>query len=208
MLNITIDALTKAPAFAGILRELETAQLAERQSQIDALEKHRNAWRQEAARINAEARAAKERLEELRMQALAAAQDFDRANSACCWGATKATRVERELEAAILAGADPRLAKFRAWASRAANLAAVATYETAAAFAGAPPASNTRQAREVARLCAEATARADQMRREAVTADNVSLELDAMAAGILQALDRAGGSGPGRLPRDWQAPLI
>ena len=61
---------------------------------------------------------------------------------------------------------------------------------------------------EVARLCAEASARADQMRREAIAADAVALELDAMAAGILQALDRLGGSAAARLPRDWRAPLI
>lgn len=61
---------------------------------------------------------------------------------------------------------------------------------------------------EVARLADEATARADEMRREAIAADDVSLELDAMAAGIVQALDRLGGSAAARLPRDWRAPLI
>ncbi len=45
-------------------------------------------------------------------------------------------------------------------------------------------------------------------RREAIAADAVALELDAMAAGILQALDRLGGSAAARLPRDWRAPLI
>ena len=46
------------------------------------------------------------------------------------------------------------------------------------------------------------------MRREAIAADDVALELDAMAAGIVQALDRLGGSAAARLPRDWRAPLI
>lgn len=72
---------------------------------------------------------------------------------------------------------------------------------TAAAEFGVSP-------EEVARLADEATARADQMRREAIAADDVSLELDAMAAGILQALDRLGGSAAARLPRDWRNPLV
>ena len=128
--------------------------------------------------------------------------EADRANSAALWRTTRATERDRALEAAIMAGADPRLMQFKAWAARAANLAAVATYEQGAA------ALNARQAREVARLCNEANTRADQMRREAIAADAVALELDAMAAGILQALDRLGGSAAARLPRDWRSPLI
>lgn len=205
----TIETLAKTPAFAAALRELEAGQLAERQAQIDALAAFRAQWHADLAALDARAQAARREAEALRARALEFQQDADAANSALIWNSTRATERDRALEAAILATADPRLAQFRVWAARAANLAAVATYEQVAAFAGAAaPAPNARQAREVARLCAEANARADEMRREAIAADDVALELDALAAGILQALDRLGGSAAARLPRDWRSPLI
>ena len=208
MQNITIETLAKAPAFAAIVRELEAAQLAERQAAIDALEAFRAEWSAEIAAIDARAQAARRKLDALRAEVQEAEREHDEANSALLWRSTRATQKDRQLEAAILACADPRLAQFRAWAERAANLANVASYEQAAAFAGAPPASKARQSREVCRLCAEATERADQMRREAIASEDASLELTALAAGILQALDRMGGSATARLPRDWQAPLL
>ncbi len=209
MQNITIETLAKTPAFAAALRELEAVQLAERQAQIDALAAFRAQWHADLAALDARAQAARREAEALRVRALEFQQDADAANSALIWNSTRATERDRALEAAILAGADPRLMQFKVWVARAANLAGVATYEQVAAFAGAAaPAPNARQARAVSRLCAEANARADQMRREAIAADDVALELDAMAAGILQALDRLGGSAAARLPRDWRAPLI
>lgn len=198
----TLETLARVPAFAAAVRELEAGQLAERQAQIDALALYRAQWHAEIAALDARAQAARRDAEALRARALEFQQDADAANSALIWNSTRATERDRALEAAILAGADPRLMQFRAWAARAANLAAVATYEQGAA------ALNARQAREVARLCAEANARADEMRREAIAADDVALELDALAAGIVQALDRLGGSAAARLPRDWRNPLI
>ena len=202
MQNFTLETLAKTPAFAAALRELEAGQLAERQAQIDALAAFRLQWRADIAALDAQAQSARREADELRARALEVQQDADAANSALLWNSTRATERDRALEAAILATANPTLPQFRAWAARAANLAAVATYEQGAA------ALNARQAREVARLCAEANARADEMRREAIAADDVALELDAMAAGIVQALDRLGGSAAARLPRDWRNPLI
>ena len=209
MQTITLETLAKTPAFAAALRELEAGQLADRQAQIDALAAFRATWHNEIAALDARAQTARREADQLRARMLDVERDADAANSALLWKSTRATEQDRALEAAILATADPRLAQFRAWAARAANLAGVATYETVSAFAGAvAPMPNVRQAREVSRLCNEATARADQMRREAIAADDVALELDAMAAGILQALDRLGGSAAARLPRDWRSPLI
>lgn len=209
MQNFTLETLAKTPAFAAALRELEAGQLAERQAHIDALAAFRLQWHADIAALDARAQSARREADELRARALEVQQDADAANSALLWSSTRATERDRALEAAIMAGADPRLMQFKAWAARAANLAAVATFEQVAAFAGAAaPAPNARQAREVSRLCNEATARADEMRREAIAADDVSLELDAMAAGIVQALDRLGGSAAARLPRDWRASLI
>lgn len=209
MQAFTLETLAKSPAFAAALRELETGMLAERQAQIDALAAFRVKWHADIAALDARAQSARREADELRARALEVQQDADAANSALLWNSTRATERDRALEAAILAGANPTLPQFRAWAARAANLAAVATYEQVAAFAGAAaPAPNARQACEVARLCNEATARADEMRREAIAAADVALELDAMAAGIVQALDRLGGSAAARLPRDWRNPLI
>ncbi|HRP24247.1 hypothetical protein [Thauera sp.] len=209
MQNITIETLAKTPAFAAALRELEAGQLAERQAQIDALTTFRAEWHSEVIQLGERAQAARREADALRARLLEVERDADAANSAALWRSTRATERDRALEAAILAGADPRLMQFKVWAARAANLAGVATYEQVAAFAGAAaPAPNARQARAVARLADEATARADEMRREAIAADDVSLELDAMAAGIVQALDRLGGSAAARLPRDWRASLI
>lgn len=209
MQAFTLETLARVPAFAAAVRELEAGQLAERQAQIDALALYRAQWHAEIAALDARAQAARRDAEALRARALEFQQDADAANSALIWNSTRATERDRALEAAILATADPRLMQFRAWAARAANLAGVATFEQAAAFAGtAAPAPSARQAREVGRLCNEATARADQMRREAIAADAVALELDALAAGIVQALDRLGGSAAARLPRDWRNPLI
>ena len=208
-MQFTIETLAKTPAFAAALRELEAGQLAERQAQIDALAAFRLQWHAEIAALDARAQSARREADELRGRMLEVQQDADAANSALLWNSTRATERDRALEAVILATADPRLAQFRAWAARAANLAGLATFEQVAAFAGAAaPAPNARQAREVARLCNEANTRADQMRREAIAADAVALELDAMAAGIVQALDRLGGSAAARLPRDWRSPLI
>lgn len=209
MQAFTLETLARVPAFAAAVRELEVAQLAERQALIDDLTRFRAQWHAEIASLDAKAQSARMEAEALRARALEFQQDADAANSALLWSSTRATERDRALEAVILAGADPRLAQFRAWAARAANLAAVATFEQVAAFAGAAaPAPNARQACEVARLCNEATARADEMRREAIAAADVALELDAMAAGIAQALDRLGGSAAARLPRDWRNPLI
>lgn len=209
MQNIIIETLAKTPAFAAALRELEAGQLAERQAQIDAWLDFRAQWHAEQMELAARADATHKRLEEMRSRLQELERESDQANSAARWKATRDLERERHMEAAILAGADPRLAQFRAWAARADNLANVATYEQVVAFAGtAAPAPDTRQAREASRLCAEANARADEMRREAIAADDVAAELDAMAAGIRQALDRLGGGAAGRLPRDWRAPLI
>lgn len=209
MQNITLERLAQTPAFLAAVAELEAGQLEERQAQIDALAAYRAQWHGEIAALDARAQSARRELDELRARMLEIEREADAANSAALWRSTRATEQGRALEAAILATADPRLAQFRAWAARAANLARVATYETVSAFAGAvAPVPNVRQAREVAGLCNEANARADQMRREAIAADDVSLELDAMAAGILQSLDRMGGSAAARLPRDWRSPLI
>lgn len=209
MQAFTLETLARVPAFAAAVRELEAGQLAERQAQIDALAAFRAEWHSEVIQLGERAQAARREADELRARLLEVERDADAANSAALWRSTRATEQDRALEAVILAGADPRLAQFRAWAARAANLAGMATYEQVAAFAGAAaPAPNARQAREVARLCAEANARADEMRREAIAADDVALELDAMAAGIVQALDRLGGSAAARLPRDWRNPLI
>lgn len=209
MQAFTLETLARVPAFAAAVRELESAQLAERQAQIDALAAFRVKWYAEIAALDARAQSARREADELRARALEVQQDADAANSALLWNSTRATERDRALEAAIMAGADPRLMQFKAWAACAANLAAVATFEQVAAFAGAAaPAPNARQAGEVARLCNEATARAEEMRREAIAAADVSLELDAMAAGIVQALDRLGGSAAARLPRDWRNPLI
>ena len=202
MQAFTLETLARVPAFAAVVRELEAGQLAERQAQIDALARFRLQWHAEIAALDARAQSARREADELRARMLEFQSEADRANSEALWRSTRATEQDRALEAVILAGADPRLMQFRAWAARGANLAAVATYEQGAA------ALNARQAREVARLCAEANARADEMRREAIAADDVALELDAMAAGIVQALDRLGGSAAARLPRDWRAPLI
>ena len=202
MQAFTLETLARVPAFAAAVRELEAGQLAERQAQIDALARFRLQWHAEIAALDARAQSARREADELRARMLEFQSEADRANSEALWRSTRATEQDRALEAVILAGADPRLMQFRAWAARGANLAAVATYEQGAA------ALNARQAREVARLCAEANARADEMRREAIAADDVALELDAMAAGIVQALDRLGGSAAARLPRDWRAPLI
>ena len=202
MQAFTLETLARVPAFAAAVRELEAGQLAERQAQIEAMAAFRVKWHAEIAALDARAQSARREADELRARALEVQQDADAANSALLWNSTRATERDRALEAAILATANPTLPQFRAWAARAANLAAVATYEQGAA------ALNARQAREVARLCAEANARADEMRREAIAADDVALELDAMAAGILQALDRLGGSAAARLPRDWRNPLI
>lgn len=202
MQAFTLETLARVPAFAAAVRELEAGQLAERQAQIDALAAFRAEWHSEVIQLGERAQAARREADELRARLLEVERDADAANSAALWRSTRATEQDRALEAVILAGADPRLAQFRAWAARAANLSSVATYEQAAA------ALNARQAREVARLCAEANARADQMRREAIAADDVALELDAMAAGIVQALDRLGGSAAARLPRDWRNPFI
>lgn len=202
MQAFTLETLARVPAFAAAVRELEVAQLAERQALIDDLTRFRAQWHAEIAALDAKAQSARMEAEALRARALEFQQDADAANSALIWNSTRATERDRALEAAILATADPRLMQFRAWAARAANLAAVTTFEQGAA------ALNARQAREVARLCAEANARADEMRREAIAADDVALELDAMAAGIVQALDRLGGSAAARLPRDWRSPLI
>ncbi len=209
MQAFTLETLARVPAFAAAVRELEAGQLAERQAQIDALAAFRLQWHAEIAALDARAQSARMEADELRARAMESQTEADAANSALLWRSTRATERDRALEAAILATADPRLAQFRAWAARAANLAGLATFEQVAAFAGAAaPAPNARQAREVIRLADEATARADQMRREAIAADAVALELDAMAAGILQALDRLGGSAAARLPRDWRSPLI
>ena len=202
MQAFTLETLARVPAFAAVVRELEAGQLAERQAQIDALARFRLQWHAEIAALDARAQSARREADELRARMLEFQSEADRANSEALWRSTRATEQDRALEAVILAGADPRLMQFRAWAARGANLAAVATYEQGAA------ALNARQAREVARLCAEANARADEMRREAIAADDVALELDAMAAGIVQALDRLGGSAAARLPRDWRSPLI
>lgn len=202
MQNITLETLAKTPAFRAALAELEAGQLAERQAQIDALAAFRAQWYGEIAALDARAQSAAAELNELRARMLEIEREANQANSALLWRSTRATEQNRALEAAILATADPRLPQFRAWAERAANLAGVATYEQGAA------ALKARQAREVARLCAAANARADAMRREAIAADAVALELDALAAGILQALDRLGGSAAARLPRDWRNPLI
>ena len=202
MQAFTLETLARVPAFAAAVRELEAGRLAERQAQIDALAAFRAEWHNEVMQLAECAQTARRAADELRAQVLELQTEADRANSAALWNSTRATERDRALEAAILATADPRLMQFRAWAARAANLAAVATYEQGAA------ALNARQAREVARLCNEANTRADQMRREAIAADAVALELDALAAGILQALDRLGGSAAARLPRDWRAPLI
>jgi len=202
MQAFTLETLARVPAFAAAVRELEAGQLAERQAQIDALAAFRLQWHAEIAALDARAQSARREADELRARMLEFQSEADRANSEALWRSTRATEQDRALEAVILAGADPRLMQFRAWAARAANLAAVATYEQGAA------APNARQAREVSRLADEATARADEMRREAIAADDVALELDAMAAGIVQALDRLGGSAAARLPRDWRAPLI
>lgn len=202
MQAFTLETLARVPAFAAAVRELEAGQLAERQAQIDALARFRLQWHAEIAALDARAQSARREADELRARMLEFQSEADRANSEALWRSTRATERDRALEAAILAGADPRLMQFRAWAARAGNLAAAATYEQGAA------ALNARQAREVARLCAEANARADEMRREAIAADDVALELDALAAGIVQALDRLGGSAAARLPRDWRNPLI
>lgn len=209
MQNITFETLAKTPAFAAAMRDLEAVQLAERQAQIDALAAFRVRWHADLAALDAKAQSARREADELRARAMEVQQDADAANSALLWNSTRATEQDRRLEAAIMAGADPRLAQFAVWAARAANLAAVATFEPVVAFSGAAaPATNARQSHEVSRLCAEANARADRMRREAIAADDVSLELDAMAAGIVRALDRLGGSAAARLPRDWRNPLI
>ena len=202
MQAFTLETLARVPAFAAVVRELEAGQLAERQAQIDALARFRLQWHAEIAALDARAQSARREADELRARMLEFQSEADRANSEALWRSTRATEQDRALEAVILAGADPRLMQFRAWAARGANLAAVATYEQGAA------ALNARQAREVARLCNEANTRADQMRREAIAADAVALELDALAAGIVQALDRLGGSAAARLPRDWRSPLI
>lgn len=206
-MQITIDQLARTPAFAKAFRQFEAEQMAERQAQIDALARFREGWHAEVEASCAKARAAAARLDELHALLKVAEQAYNEANSATLWSATRATEHERELEAAIIAGADPRLLQFRAWAFRAKNLAGCATFEAAHAGCAAPP-TKTRRALETGALCSKAIERADAMRLEAIAGDAITDELDAMAGDILASLDQLGGATTGRLPRDWRAPLL
>lgn len=206
-MQITLDRLAKNPAFAKMLKQAEADQLSERQAQIGALSVFREQWHAEVEASCARARAAAARLDELDAMLAVAREEYSEANAAALWRATRATEQERALEASIIAGADPRLLQFRAWASRAKNLAGCATFEAAHAGCAAPP-TKTRRALETGALCSKAIERADAMRLEAIAGDAITDELDAMAGDILASLDQIGGATTGRLPRGWRAPLL
>lgn len=205
MLNFNLETLKNLPAFADLLRQHEDGELAERQAKIDALRTFRSEAAAKQASLAAEVRRLDAEREQLRGRLAELNAQHGTANSIAIWNANSATQKGREMEADILAGADPSLLRFRAWADRAGNLVRVATYANDY-VAGAAPHITPANVREAVRLCAEAVTRADEMRLEAISADDVSLELDALAAGILDALDRAGGSA--RLPHDWRQPLF
>lgn len=205
MLNFDLNLFKKMPAFAELLQQHEDGQLAERQAQIDALRAFRADDAAEQAHLAAEVQRIDAERQQIRARLAQLNAEHGTANSAAIWHANGATRKARDMEAAILAGADPNLLRFRAWADRAGNLARISTAGLGYVAGDAPRITHANQ-REAVRLCAEAVTRADEMRLEAISADDVALELDAIAAGILDALDRAGGSA--RLPRDWRHPLI
>jgi hypothetical protein len=205
MLNLNLETLMKLPAFAEILREQEDGQLAERQAQINELAAFRTNATAEQARLAAEVQRLDHERAELRARLAQLDAEHGTANGAALWHSTRATQKARNKEAEILAGANPNLLRFRAWADRADNLARISTAGLGYVAGDAPRITHANQ-REAVRLCAEAVTRADRMRLEAISADDVTLELDALAAGILDALDRAGGSA--RLPRDWRQPLF
>lgn len=206
-MQITIDQLSRTPAFAKAFRQFEAEQLAERQAQIDALAGFREQWHAEVEASCEKARAAAVRLDEAHALLAVAQAEYASANSTALWRATRATAQERELEAKIIAGADQRLLRFRAWADRAKNLAGVATFE--GAHTGCPAAPwKTKRALATGALCTDAMERADAMRLLAIAGDELVTELDEMAADILASLDQLGGATPGRLPRDWRAPLM
>lgn len=206
-MQITIDQLSRTPAFAKAFRQFEAEQLAERQAQIDALAGFREQWHAEVEASCEKARAAAVRLDEAHALLATAQAEYASANSTALWRATRATAQERELEAAIIAGADARLLQFRAWADRAKNLAQCSTFESATAGCAASP-IKTRRALATGALCSDAVKRADAMRLQAIAGDELVTELDDMAAGITASLDALGGQTPGRLPRDWRAPLM
>lgn len=207
MMNVTLDQLARIPGFSKMLKQAETEQLSERRAKIDALAGYRQQWHAEVQASCEKARAAAVRLNEAHATLAAAQEEYAAANSAALWIGTRANAQERALEAEIAAGADPRLLQFRAWAFRAKNLAGCSTFESA--LVGCPAAPwKTRRALETGELCADAVKRADDMRLQAIAGDELVTELDEMAADILASLDQLGGATPGRLPRDWRAPLM
>lgn len=196
-----IDFLKTMPAFAEAMRQHEEVGLAERQARIDELADFRRNATDEQARLAAEV----SRLEGERALLRTRLDDLNKehyvATSQAMWHANKTHRKAISLEAAILAGADPQLAQFRAWVDRAGNLVRFASHEPTVTP------RDPKHARTAVQLCAAAVARVDEMRREAIGSPDVALELDQMAHSILEAFDSVRCGMASTLPRDWRAPL-
>lgn len=209
-----LDTLKTVPAFAAILQEMESSGLAERQILIDQLAEldaeavaHLAPLHLEAARLTAEVETL---TRQLRTATLAKGSAITRAFDA----SAKVTRNQKALEARILSGADSRLNRFQTWCQRAENLATFASYRAEPlAHNGREPGNATLRAVALAKriksLCRDAIDRASELRMEALSADDIGLELEAMSSAIHAEFQKLpSGTTMYQMPSDYMAPLM
>lgn len=189
MQTITLESLRRLPAFAAMLADAETAALKKRQATIDAWHASNEQARKDIAELETIERKRTQEAEKLAAELKAAIEKRDQARLALMGLANKHHRAAIDAEQRIIAGADSRLLHFINWTHRAGNLAGFASHRAGiVGYSGAVPddgqARAASQSRKVASLVDSAVARAEEMRRLAISEADMLAELDAMASAI------------------------
>lgn len=213
MQSATLDQLKTTHIFAEALRELESRQLDERRgliaelgaiNQVDAKEL------EEASKRDAELSAERASLN-ARIREIEGEQSTTRGRM---WSSiNRSSAARQKLIDQIKAGADPRIIKFMVWADRVRNLAhfagfAIPSFEGALSSAAIEKhhKAGLDAGRKVAALCDKHFTRADQMRLEAISSDDVGLELASMATEIYAAYSIVPNARP--IPENYEGALI
>lgn len=191
MQTLTIETLRQLPAFSALFADAERESLTKRQAEIAAWHDANAAARREIAELEVIEREHTKAADALAAELNAATAQRDLARVQLLRAANRHHH-ERDAEMQrIAAASDARLLDFISWAQRANNLAAFASHRAGLEGIGQSSKQHlaAEQARKVASLCESAVERANEMRLEAITNDDLTGELAAMAGAIRQAFE-------------------
>ena len=210
-MQLTIETLKQLPEVQKMMRDQEQVALAERSALIQQLADVEANEREELEPITAAIKDVITEIEGLNSKLRQARVQHEGLVIKSNRVIGLAKREKDALKQNILAGADPRIHQFKLWAMRAKNLANFASH-----FAE-PLATNVFRrnftapavsvAGQVNQLVKAALTRAEQMEREALSAAEVSDNLEAIAGVIYEAMQGCESQVTSRLSSNYMDPL-